>query len=746
MVVVDIENAIDFVLVYGGKESGGKGYSAQEKAELRDGFIEYLQSEGKLEVVGKPVIETDGENLTFVLVRAPFEALCKEAERIRLKLPLAIAAMPVELNSCGDGLSQQLSTEDVDNYYAEPFEWVNRESFRDFNEPGKFFRQATRSLLTYNILVNLNLPRGPEEESHKVQKDGSLLESDENNHRGLKFLLHKGVFKDAFNLHDRPSTAAVFETGKNGEATEREILYAKWTAPFRYLPYRNIRNYLGERAGFYWALHALVISSLIVPMILGLGVFGYGVYRSVYDPYNATSKAITVKGGGNSTGPATWNVYGLASLTSLVDNDLTPIYAFIICLWGTAIVEYITRQGKRLSQEWNVDSYEEDEKDKPEFIGRTVKSPIDPELTIRQYPGGLKLLRILFSAFVYGNIIILITTVTLSCALLRVYMSLNYCPSASPTGCFILSVLLPVVLQVIFIIVLSKINVHLAKFIASFENHQTQSHYNQSIIAKMFVADFLNHYVPCFYAAVHVPHLQTASGIFGLGPQYIDRCDDHNCLSMISLQLIVFFLMQPTFKFFTGFLFPWLRRRHQENAAATREGFIEQQYKLPQLCPFPEDICVTEYVDTSIWVGFVMIFAAPLPLAPLLAIIALSIALRTGAYRVLYASRRNIPFIAKSIELWWIMIDYHWYVAVLFNGYVVGYSSRFGDSLDPLNKPWAVIIFVFLNVYIRWWLAWAIPDVPAKTKLQTQRENYYVRKYQSERLKKLYAAAGEKTE
>lgn len=31
---------------------------------------------------------------------------------------------------------------------------------------------------------------------------------------GLKFLLHKGVFKDAFNLHDRPSTAAVFETGK----------------------------------------------------------------------------------------------------------------------------------------------------------------------------------------------------------------------------------------------------------------------------------------------------------------------------------------------------------------------------------------------------------------------------------------------------------------------------------------------------------------------------------------------------
>jgi hypothetical protein len=53
-------------------------------------------------------------------------------------------------------------------------------------------------------------------------------------------------------------------------------------------------------------------------------------------------------------------------------------------------------------------------------------------------------------------------------------------------------------------------------------------------------------------------------------------------------------------------------------------------------------------------------------------------------------------------ELWWIMIDYHWYVAVLFNGYVVGYSSRFGDSLDPLNKPWAVIIFVVSRNILRY--------------------------------------------
>ncbi len=40
---------------------------------------------------------------------------------------------------------------------------------------------------------------------------------------------------------------------------------------------------------------------------------------------------------------------------------------------GTAIMEFITRQGKRLVQEWDVDTYEEDQKDRPDFIGVTIK-------------------------------------------------------------------------------------------------------------------------------------------------------------------------------------------------------------------------------------------------------------------------------------------------------------------------------------------------------------------------------------
>lgn len=98
----EAETLIDYVLVYAEKSKldfaipkriGIEKYSVQEKLEMRRGFLEHLQKEGKLEIVDQPVIETDGEMLTYVLIRAPFEVLCKEAERVKLRMPLAIVSI-----------------------------------------------------------------------------------------------------------------------------------------------------------------------------------------------------------------------------------------------------------------------------------------------------------------------------------------------------------------------------------------------------------------------------------------------------------------------------------------------------------------------------------------------------------------------------------------------------------------------------------------------------------------------------
>lgn len=46
---------------------------------------------------------------------------------------------------------------------------------------------------------------------------------------------------------------------------------------FRYQPMWKIRNYFGEKIAFYFAWCGILISSLIMPTLLGLAIFIYGL-------------------------------------------------------------------------------------------------------------------------------------------------------------------------------------------------------------------------------------------------------------------------------------------------------------------------------------------------------------------------------------------------------------------------------------------------------------------------------------
>ena len=103
--------------------------------------------------------------------------------------------------------------------------------------------------------------------------------------------MHKNIFTDSFVLHDKP-TFWKDETEKDANdeesnpiknksvaKSERELLYEKWMKFGKFLPLWSIRNYFGEKIAFYFAWAGLLVTSLWLPMLFGLGVFSYGVYR-----------------------------------------------------------------------------------------------------------------------------------------------------------------------------------------------------------------------------------------------------------------------------------------------------------------------------------------------------------------------------------------------------------------------------------------------------------------------------------
>lgn len=127
-------------------------------------------------------------------------------------------------------------------------------------------------------------------------------------------------------------------------------------------------------------------------------------------------------------------------------------------------------------------------------------------------------------------------------------------------------------------------------FINVTENHRTQSQYDDAVIVKVFIFEFFNSYTTCFYIAFYVmvsfwcvccqmicqsvstdlltqhpmvsdSHVtcaqnQGANGMFGLSNKYRDWCSENNCMSMLTMNLLIFILSRPAYQFAVGLLLP----------------------------------------------------------------------------------------------------------------------------------------------------------------------------------------------
>lgn len=111
---------------------------------------------------------------------------------------------------------------------------------------------------------------------------------------GLPYLLMKGAYCDSFVLHDDSEKSQLKEDVlpdhiisdkrpvKSLEVDPRKDLDDKWTKFYKFQPMWHIRNYFGEKIAFYFAWTGMLVTTLWIPMLFGLGVFLYGLYeRSV---------------------------------------------------------------------------------------------------------------------------------------------------------------------------------------------------------------------------------------------------------------------------------------------------------------------------------------------------------------------------------------------------------------------------------------------------------------------------------
>ncbi|XP_013793719.2 anoctamin-1-like, partial [Limulus polyphemus] len=192
-------------------------------------------------------------------------------------------------------------------------------------------------------------------------------------------------------------------------------------------------------------------------------------------------------------------------------------------------------------------------------------------------------------------------------------------------------------------------------------------------------------------------------GIFGLGAEYTDNCGDtgnNNCMSLLSFQLLTLMIIKPVPKFFQDIIIPLLKkmfRRCQGTKVddfSPSEGHSRMHYLLREMQkPNAEDFRLSEFNEKIIQYGYLMLFAASFPLAPLLALIINIIDLRVDGKRLLWWNRRPIPFRDNDIGIWFHILRFMNVLGVISNAFLIAFTSEFGQSLTLAQKFLFVIGF-----------------------------------------------------
>ncbi|XP_076315841.1 anoctamin-7-like [Tachypleus tridentatus] len=571
-------------------------------------------------------------------------------------------------------------------------------------------------------------------------------------YQGLAYLLMKEAFKDAFILHDKsredksveplPSSQvtpvklsndiefpATYEPPRTVQDT-RAILHRQWTGFCRHRqPLDMVRDYFGEKIAFYFGWVGTLITSLWMPALLGIIVFSVGVARKISDTNNMET------GSSNSTqAKKNFVMNSIEVVKNASDNILTPYFAFAICIWGTIFLEVWKRKQATLSFKWQVDNFDMAEPDRPQFYGtKALEDKLTGKL-VWLYPMPYRMLKYTTSTSVLVVMMFVVIISVTSVILYRVYSNVSWCGENAKCK-MIHGTVIATLLNTISIMILGWVYHTLAFKLTDWENHRTQTRYNDALITKLFAFQFVNTYASLFYTAFFRKDIGT-DGIIGLGMEYTDNCGDagnNNCMSLLSFQLLTLMIIKPVPKFFSDIIIPFLKKMFRRCQGTKVDDFSpskdhsRKHYLIQEMQkPNAEDFRLSEFNEKIIQYGYLMLFAASFPLAPLLALIINIIDLRVDGKRLLWWNRRPVPFRDNDIGIWFHILRFMNVLGVISNAFLIAFTSEYGQSLTLAQKFLFVIGFEHLVFGVKLILDIIIPDTPVSIQQAKRRERYVV--------------------
>uniref|UniRef100_A0AAR2IQU6 Anoctamin n=1 Tax=Pygocentrus nattereri TaxID=42514 RepID=A0AAR2IQU6_PYGNA len=596
----------------------------------------------------------------YVLLNAPWSVLCYYAEEIGLRVPLQVETTQ-ETNWSEDVLQylhiKNILAQQVPNpppdYYTCQFRTNKLKRFLGHENKDTFFKTTQRHQILYEILSRT--PYG-------ALKRGEV---------GIARLVSEKIFTAAYPLHEGPYQMPRAPADPES-LSMRQILYqywARWACWKKYQPLDHIREYFGEKVALYFAWLGFYTGWLLPAAVVGFLLSLFGIWLMVTDV--PARKAMSHAG-------------------ILFDNGGTVFFSIFMSLWAVTFLEYWKRTCAVLSHRWDCSEFEEsEERPRPEFTAMaptTIRNPVtgaeEPH-----FPETSRCRRI-----VTGNMVIIIMVAVVLIFLLAIilYRSiLSIIISKSRNAFFIFSAgriasLTGSVLNLVVILLLSKVYTYLAHILTRWEMHRTQTKYEDAFILKVFIFQFVNFYSSPVYIAFFKGRFVGYPGNYNMlfGVRNED-CGASGCLIELAQELLVIMVGKQIINNVQEFIFPkmktwWHKRKF--NLAHREKGANEQDNVSPWETDYELLVCeglFDEYLEMVLQFGFITIFVAACPLAPLFALVNNWVEVRLDAQKFVCEYRRPVAERAQDIGIWFTILQVITYLAVISNAFLIAFTSDF---------------------------------------------------------------------
>ncbi|XP_055891535.1 anoctamin-10-like isoform X2 [Biomphalaria glabrata] len=476
------------------------------------------------------------------------------------------------------------------------------------------------------------------------------------------------------------------------EQEKLKLIARKWYTLKNYFkpqPIDSIQEYFGVKIALYFSFLGMYTISLIPPALIGI-IYFFFPWQSVY-------------------------------------KEAT--FALFNVIWSTVFLEGWKRYCNSLCFKWGTIessmSYYSFEEPRADYYGVISRNPVTGQLE-PEYPKWKRVLK-----FYLVSIPIITFCLTIAFLLMLAYFWGEFwMKKNAPQNLGIISKmysLIPAVMYAITIGILNSIYRQIAVKLNKFENHRLPSSYENHLILKHVLFDFVNCFICLFYVAFYLQDrelLKTFLGTILITQQILGQLNE---------------AMVP-------FLFMRRRQKQVDDALKKSEDTLQENsikgnltgsqsvstsYKKQAALEGMMDRfngSNDDYLELYIQFGYVYLFSSAFPLAALWALINNFIEIRTDAFKLCRVFQRPFAESANNIGAWQQAFEVVGIISVITNCALIGMDPEvqklLPSTLTPVNM---VLIFVateHIVLAIKASIALLIPDIPKSVSLQLAKQEY----------------------